>query len=102
MREKKGNYKRRSKKLLKRISLSILLVSALCFLSINCTQYNPALFPGYDILNPGPEVQKNPIRITEDGLLVVNEAFMIYVKELALEIIRLRKLIKEPSETKDP
>ena len=71
--------------------IAILLLFALYFLIwINCTGYNPALFPSYDVLNPGPEVRENPLRITEDGNFVVNKAFILWVDELKQEIKRLR------------
>ena len=56
----------------------------------NCTSYNPALYPSYDVLNPGDEVRVNPLRITEDGNFVVNKAFILWVDELKQEIKRLR------------
>jgi len=57
----------------------------------SCTAYNPALYPSYDVLNPGPEVRKNPLRTTEDGNFVVNEAFLMWVQELKEEILNLRR-----------
>ena len=29
-------------------------------LTESCTPYNPAFYPSYDVLNPGPEVRANP------------------------------------------
>lgn len=83
---------RKPSKLRKKNGKNILVVFAICFLSVSCTQYNPNLYTGYDILNPGPEVTKNPIRITEDNLFVVNEAFLMWTKELTIEVEKLRKL----------
>lgn len=56
-----------------------------------CTQYNPALYPSYDVLNPGPEVRLNPLSVNPDGTFVVNAAFLMWVDELKAEIIKLRK-----------
>jgi hypothetical protein len=56
-----------------------------------CSRYNPALYPSYDVLNPGPEVRLNPLAFTEDGNLIVNQAFIRWVDELKREIIKLRK-----------
>lgn len=72
---------------------------ALCagfFLSeISCARpYNPVLYPSYDVLNPGPEVRKNPIGFTEDGNLIVNQAFMLWVYELKEEVKKLREELK--------
>ena len=74
--------------------LSMSLVFALCFISGSCTQYNPSLYTGYDVLNPGPEVTMNPIGTTEDGNFEVNKFFIMWVDELQTEIIKLRKLRK--------
>lgn len=68
----------------------MLLLCAVCYLT-KCTAYNPSLYPSYDVLNPGPEVRKNPLGFTEDGNVIVNEAFMIWVYELKEEVKRLRK-----------
>jgi hypothetical protein len=57
----------------------------------SCVRYNPALFPSYDVLNPGPEVRLNPIGFTADGNVIVNPQFIQWVDELKQEIIRLRK-----------
>ena len=61
-----------------------------------CTNYNPALYPSYDVLNPGPEVRKNPLSISEDPVthepvFVVNAQFLLWVDELKTEILKLRK-----------
>ena len=39
----------------------ILLLFVSCGLIVSCTAYNPAFYPSYDVLKPGPEVEKNPI-----------------------------------------
>jgi len=57
----------------------------------SCTQYNPALYPSYNVLVPGEEVLKNPIRVTDDGYFVVNKAYIQWVDELQAEIVKLRK-----------
>ena len=88
----------------------ILIVSAICFLiqTNSCTAYNPALYPGYDVLNPSAEVQKNPIAYIDvkDGEIVniewvnesvedgkynlINDAFFQWAYELKQEIKKLR------------
>jgi len=72
----------------------MLLIS--CFLISSCTHYDPTLYTGYDILNPNEEVRKNPLGFTEDGNVIVNEAFILWVYELKREVERLRKLIRMP------
>jgi hypothetical protein len=72
------------------------VILGLCLLLASCTHYNPALYVSYDILNPGPDVRKNPISITEDpvtheSLFIVNAAFLLWVNELKQEILSLRK-----------
>jgi hypothetical protein len=69
----------------------IVLLWVLIFMAVGCTRYNPALFPSYDILTPGPEVRLNPKGFTADGDLIVNAAFLLWVDELKNEIIKLRK-----------
>jgi hypothetical protein len=68
-----------------------ILLSFFLFAMSGCTRYNPALFPSYDVLNPGPEVRLNPIAFTADGNFIVNPAFIVWVDELKNEIIKLRK-----------
>ena len=72
-------------------SLTWLMFASCCLSVASCTAYNPALFQGYDVLNPGPEVTINPIRTTEDGYFVVNQAYLQWNVELQMEIERLRK-----------
>jgi hypothetical protein len=43
------------------------------------------------VLNPGDEVRLNPLAFTEDGNVVVNQAFILWVDELKQEIVKLRK-----------
>lgn len=74
-------------------TFTLLLLAAI---AISCVHYNPALYPSYDVLNPGPEVRKNPISITEDptskeSLFIVNSTFLQWVDELKREILKLRK-----------
>ena len=72
----------------------VILIACVSFCSLisgACSRYNPALFVSYDVLNPGPEVRLNPLAFTEDGNLIVNPAFMLWVLELKTEIIKLRK-----------
>ena len=85
---------------------------SLLFVSF-CSKYNPALYPGYDVLNPNAEVQENPlsiVEVTEEGKVVihqdaevgpglyfiVNKAFMMWVFELKEEVKRLKKHIRVP------
>ena len=78
-------------------ALVILLTFMFYLLALaGCTHYNPALYPSYDVLNPGPEVRKNPLSISEDPvthepLFIVNQAFLLWVDELKTEILKLRK-----------
>jgi hypothetical protein len=77
----------------KKITIALIL-GALIFPA--CVSYNPSLYPSYDVLNPGPDVRKNPISITEDpvtheSLFIVNTAFLQWVDELKQEILKLRK-----------
>ena len=65
------------------------------YLSCSCVSYDPSLYPSYDCLNPGSEVRLNPIRVTDDGNFVVNQAYLSWVVELKQEILRLRKLVEE-------
>jgi hypothetical protein len=62
------------------------------FISLNpaCHSYNPALYPSYDVLNPGPEVRMNPLGFDKDGNAIVNQAFILWVYELKEEIKKLR------------
>ena len=69
---------------------SIILVFFLLFSS--CVKYDPHLYPSLDVLRPGPEVQI--VGFTEDGNIIVNESFLIWIYELKEEIKRLRKLVK--------
>lgn len=68
------------------------LLLLLCFLIISpgCHKYNPALYPSYDVLNPGPEVRINPLSFDKDGNAIVNQAFILWVYELKEEIKKLR------------
>jgi len=86
-------------------------VIALFLILLSCTAYHPSFFPSdvYDILNPGVEVQLNPIAWIEDNKIinddgkeitvnkgiVVNDAFILWTYELKQEVIRLRKLVEE-------
>ena len=76
------------------IKISILAV-ILVLAGAACVHYNPALYPSYDVLNPGPEVRLNPISVTSDEkgnpIFTVNAAFLQWVDELKTEIIKLRK-----------
>lgn len=80
------------------ILYSIVLVTvflAAVFLLFGCSHYNPALYPSYDVLNPGADVRLNPLSLAPDGInYIVNPAFLAWVVELKQEIITLRKKIK--------
>jgi len=60
----------------------------------SCTNYSPTLYQGYDVLNPPAIIKANPLGITEDGNFIVNPEFLRYVKELQLEVRRLRRECK--------
>lgn len=87
-----------------------MILVLLIFVSIcsghNCTGYDPSLYPGYDVLNPGPEVKMNPLgivlagtEIIDDGEIVilgrnqfvVNQAYLTHYRELWDEVKKLRK-----------
>ena len=92
MQKKEKNY-------LKLGSVAILILCVSFGLITSCTGYNPSFYPSYDVLNPGPEVQINPIAWVKDGKvvddadkeimiqdgIVVNEAFSLWVFELKEE-----------------
>ncbi len=67
---------------------------AICFSAEHCASYNPALYPSYDVLNPGEQVRLNPLGFTEDGNFIVNGAFILWVDELKQEIKRLREELR--------
>lgn len=75
-----------------RLTAATLILSASIFSFSACGHrpYNPALYPSYDVLNPGPEVRLNPLAMTEDGNLIVNRAFILWTYELQREIRKLR------------
>lgn len=86
-----------------------LLLFGIFFLSSNCTSYNPALYPSYDVLNPGPEVTANPYGIAQiqdggsyviildstlehtESYFLINKAFIQWVAELKAEIKKQRE-----------
>jgi len=89
--QKKGKtVSRQLKKLAKLARIPMLLLFVSIYLAISCTGYNPALYPSYDVLNPGQEVTMNPLRVVEDGF-VVNDAFLMHYRELWEEVKKLRK-----------
>ena len=102
----KSSVKRRSGK---RAILALLISVSIC-LGISCTGYDPSLYPGYDLLNPGPEVRKNPLGIVETGTtifddgkiiilqdnqFVVNQAYLTHYRELWDEVAKLRKELRK-------
>lgn len=70
---------------------ALFILSAVLLALSGCTQYNPALYPSYDVLNPGPAVRLNPLSVNPDGTFVVNAQFLQWVDELKAEIVKLRK-----------
>jgi len=93
----------------------IILLLFASFFIVNCTAYNPSVFPTYDPLNPGKEVKVNPLGFvvfdatlehytivwdtdiilkSDEDYAIVNQAFMIHYRELWDEIIKLRKMLK--------
>ena len=92
------------------------IVLGLVFLLASCSHYNPALYPSYDVLNPGAAVRLNPLGFTDldpatkalvitwdatlppalkvPGLYVVNADFLAWVDELKQEVLKLRKQTK--------
>jgi len=71
-----------------------------CFLTFSlsltsCHGYDPALYPSYDVLNPGAEVRMNPLSFDADGNAIVNQAFLTWVYELKEEIKKLRAELKK-------
>jgi len=70
---------------------SCILIAGL--LSVNsCSQYDPALYPVTDVLVPGGEVE---IVGFQDGNVIVTPEYIIWVEDLKIEIIRLRKLLEK-------
>ena len=73
----------------------ILMLCVISFLASSC-HYEPSLYPVKDVLHPSEDVKI--IAITEDGNVLVNEAFILWVEDLKLEIIRLRKELEKCKE----
>jgi len=89
----------------------LLFVTTFLILINSCTAYNPSFYPSYDVLNPGEAVRKNPqawvdydgekFTVTWDEAIgkpeigktyvIVDEAFIQWVRELKSEIQHLRK-----------
>lgn len=77
---------------MKKRTLTGLIIFSILILSWSCKPYlNPN---SYDVLNPPAVIKANPLGITEDGNFIVNPEFLKYVKELQLEVRRLRRGIK--------
>jgi len=80
---------------MKKRTLTGLIIFSILILSWSCASIgyiNPDA--GYDVLNPPAIIKANPLRITEDGNFIVNPEFLKYVKELQLEVRRLRRGLK--------
>lgn len=88
----------------------MMLFVTLCLIS-QCTGYNPAFYPSYDVLNPGPEVRENPLGwipagteieidilpgtlTVDEDCYVINKAFLMWTFELKEEVKKLRKQLK--------
>jgi hypothetical protein len=74
---------------------SVILISLIsCFFLIgnSCSPYRPELNPTYDVLNPAATVQVIGINI--DGNIIVTPEFIIWVRQLQEEIVKLRKMVK--------
>jgi len=84
------------------------MLAALMVLGNSCTSYNPALYPGYDVLNPSDKDSPMAIVIYNGSqwvvewaptfkpdktevYYVVKQAFLQWNKELFLEVERLRR-----------
>lgn len=82
--------KRLSRKLLK----TVILISFASFILVGSScHYEPRLVPVADVLKPGPEVEI--IGFTDDGHVIVNEAYILWVEALKDEIKRLRAKLEE-------
>jgi len=73
----------------------ILMLCVVSFLTISC-HYEPSLYPVKDVLYPNEDVKI--IAVTDDGNVLVNEAFILWVEDLKLEIIRLRRELEKCKE----
>ena len=76
-------------------TLTGLIIFSILILSWSCASIgyiNPSL--GYDVLDPPQVIKDNPLGVTEDGNLIVNPELMQYIKELQLEVRRLRRGLK--------
>jgi hypothetical protein len=74
---------------LRLLSLGILTVLLALSWVDGCRAPNPALFPSYDVLKPGPTVKI--VGFDPAGNVVVSPDFMLWVYDLKSEIARLRK-----------
>ena len=91
MSEKRRRFWRRSRRKILYVLASCILIAGL--LSVNsCSQYDPALYPVTDVLVPGGEVE---IVGFQDGNVIVTPEYIIWVEDLKIEIIRLRKLLEK-------
>jgi len=74
------------------------VILTLCVISflVNSCHYKPSLYPVKDVLHPGEDVKI--IAVTEDGNIIVNSAFMLWVEDLKQEIIRLRRELEKCKE----
>ena len=88
--------------------LSTVTLVALLLFGNSCTSYNPALYPGYDVLNPSDKDSPMAIVFYEDGkwvvdwdptfepdetevYYVVKQFFLQWNKDLQLAVQRLRR-----------
>ena len=72
---------------------AILASFAIFILAGSSCHYDPSLVPVADVLKPGPEVEI--IGFTDDGHVIVNEAYILWVEALKDEIRRLRSKLEE-------
>lgn len=66
-----------------------ILILCLALFWASCKAPNPALFPSYDVLKPGPTVKI--VGFDAAGNVIVTPDFLLWVYDLKSEISRLRK-----------
>lgn len=60
---------------------------------VGSCHYDPNLWPIADVLKPNPEVEI--IGFTDDGHVIVNKTYILWVEALKDEIKRLRAKLEE-------
>jgi len=76
--------------------LSVILTLCIISFLVNSCHYEPSLYPVKDVLHPNEDVKI--IAVTDDGNVIVNEAFILWVEDLKQEIIRLRRELEKCKE----